>query len=404
VFPTLQLPKLSTPAPEPAVIPFPSTTGFRLGHRAWLDGLRGLAVLAVLGQHLRLLPGGSLGVDVFFVLSGFLITTLLAEEWERRGSIHLPRFYLRRALRLMPAFAVLLVICYVAVAWFQPEQARAFRQSVLVAACYLTNWPTLHGTSMSVLGHTWSLAVEEQFYLIWPLLLLAMLRARLSQRTILVIVGVGIVLAAGHRALLFDLRPPPGPDRLAALGRIYTGLDTRADGLLVGCLVGLLAVWNRLPSSGLGIALLRTGSVLAVVGLCYLFAKSGPDHHTLYNGMFTGVALMVGVLIMRQLVVPSHFGTRMLQTRPLVGVGRISYALYLCHVPIIHVYGVERLGWHSPLTSILVAAMCVGTAVLSFFLIERPCLRLKGRLQAREPRVYAARVLVTSQPEWKRAA
>src|SRR5262249_10912041 len=141
----------------------------RLGYRRWLDGLRGLAILLVLAFHFGCLAGGSLGVDVFFVLSGFLITTLLVEEWQGRGSIGLKHFYLRRGLRLLPAFLALLLIC-LACTFFAENaaEAAAGRKEVWVAGCYVSNWPELHRTSMPTLGHTWSLSVEEQFYLLWP--------------------------------------------------------------------------------------------------------------------------------------------------------------------------------------------------------------------------------------------
>src|SRR6516225_5035441 len=177
-----------------------SGAGFHLGYRRWLDGLRGLAILMVLAFHLGYLPGGSLGVDVFFVLSGFLITTLLVEEWNRRGSISLKTFYLRRALRLLPAFLTLLLLCTLAGLFLSSAQERpARRQEVIVAGCYIANLPNLHHTPMPILGHTWSLSVEEQFYLLWPLLLVLMLGLKLPRRRILLLVCGGILLSASLR-------------------------------------------------------------------------------------------------------------------------------------------------------------------------------------------------------------
>src|SRR6266700_848849 len=153
------------------------TNHFHLGYRRWLDGLRGLAILMVLAFHLGFVPGGFLGVDVFFVLSGFLITTLLAEEWQARGSISLKHFYLRRALRLLPALAVLLTVCALAKLLTRPwSETVAFGKEIVGVAGYLANWPSLHGVPMRTLGYTWSLSVEEQFYLLWPILFLGMLR------------------------------------------------------------------------------------------------------------------------------------------------------------------------------------------------------------------------------------
>src|SRR5439155_18097163 len=120
-----------------------------------LDGLRGVAILLVLAFHFGLMAGGSIGVDSFFVLSGFLITSLLVEEWQQRGSISLKHFYLRRALRLLPAFGALLLICLLSSLLLPSADAERRRREVLVAACYVANWPTLHGTPMPILGHTW---------------------------------------------------------------------------------------------------------------------------------------------------------------------------------------------------------------------------------------------------------
>src|SRR5882757_8236262 len=133
-----------TTSPLESISPIQATDepSFHLGYRRWLDGLRGVAILLVLAFHLQLLPGGSLGVDVFFVLSGFLITTLLAEEWQRRGAISLKAFYARRALRLMPAFLTLLLIICLSSFWMQSaEEAQARRSEVIVAGCYIANWP-----------------------------------------------------------------------------------------------------------------------------------------------------------------------------------------------------------------------------------------------------------------------
>ena len=142
---------------------------FRLGYRRWLDGLRGVAILLVLAYHFGFISGGWIGVDIFFVLSGFLITTVLAEEWRDRGSFSLPRFYLRRALRLFPAFAVLLTMCAAAIPFLSgPTERTEALQKLAVAACYVANWPMLHNVNLTWIGHSWSLSVEEQFYLLWP--------------------------------------------------------------------------------------------------------------------------------------------------------------------------------------------------------------------------------------------
>jgi peptidoglycan/LPS O-acetylase OafA/YrhL len=369
---------------DPGVGDDPATASFHLGYRRWLDGLRGVAILSVLAFHLGLLPGGSLGVDIFFVLSGFLITTLLAEEWQSRGSIRLRAFYLRRGLRLLPAFLTLLVILTLSSLWIPSvEGARARRAEVIVAGCYIANWPALHQTGMPTLGHTWSLSVEEQFYLLWPLLLCTMLRLKWSRRRILLCVGTAILISAAHRMVLYDLHRTPGPEKAANVLRLYMGLDTRADSLLVGCLVGLLASWSLLPRSRRfvfwsGIAALGSGAALS-----YLSVNRCLDHSQYYHGLFTAAALMVGVIIVRLLSGPSRLGSVLLESSPLVGSGRISYGLYLFHVPIIYWLHPAGLGWRYPLMTLLVVGLTTAAALLSYYGIERPCLRLKDRLGQR---------------------
>lgn len=369
---------------------------FKLGYQPSLDGLRGVAVLLVLGCHFKLFPGGSFGVDVFFVLSGFLITTLLVEEWQRRSAISLRRFYFRRGLRLLPAlFALLLVEGIYTHLFRAPAEAASFRREALLAVCYVSNWPALHRTDLPTLAPTWSLAVEEQFYLIWPIILYGLLRCRLSSRALVWGVFVAVVAAAGHRALLFADRPPHGPERDLLIERLYMGLDTRADALLVGCLIGLLVTGNLLPQSKWFRQLVRVEAGLAVSGMAYVVGYSCYNHHLFYNGGYTLVALMVGAILVCLLTAPPAFATVILSSRLLVGVGRISYALYLFHMPLQYWIAPRQLGWS--LGTLIVVSISVAFAVLSYYAIERPCLRLKSRLGAHASKPDTARG--TFEPE-----
>ena len=355
---------------------------FHLGYRRWLDGLRGVAILLVLAFHLQLVVGGSLGVDLFFVLSGFLITSLLVEEWERAGSISLKRFYLRRALRLLPAFAVVLLACGIATLFLGPAEASVGRREILVAACYVSNWLTLHRTPMPTLGHTWSLSVEEQFYLLWPPLLCLMLWSKLARRWTLLLVVMGVIASAAWRIHLYSFHRIAGPEKSANILRLYMGLDTRADSLLVGCLAGLLAVWGLLPGSRRFVTWSGVLSLASAGGLGYLVLKRSLGHSQFYHGLFTAVALMAAIIIVRMLIAPSQLGSLLLENPLLVGTGRISYALYLFHIPVIRWLRLEPedLGWRHPGNALLVLALTFAAAVLSYYLIERPCLRWKRRL------------------------
>ncbi|MGH3108103.1 MAG: acyltransferase family protein, partial [Rubrobacter sp.] len=214
-------------------------------YRPGLDGLRAFAVIAVLLYHADLawIPGGFLGVEVFFVISGYLITALLLAEWRLRGRIDLKTFWLRRARRLLPALYVLLVATLTFAVVFLPGEIAGLRGDVLAALGYVTNWYLIFGQESyfeavgrpSLLQHLWSLAVEEQFYLIWPPILalgLCIGATRLRRRRVLTVVIFGAVASAMAMALLYV----PGVDP----SRIYYGTDTRATGLLCGAALAFL--------------------------------------------------------------------------------------------------------------------------------------------------------------------
>src|SRR5439155_17056840 len=184
-----------------------------------LDGLRAVAVLAVIGYHLNLswVKGGLLGVGVFFTLSGYLITDLLLGHWNDRGSLGLTNFWLRRARRLLPALSLMLIVVAVAVALFDAGQLPAFREQVSAAAAYFSNWWTIaqHGSYFSrfaaplPLDHLWSLAIEEQFYLLWPWLLWLGLRAVRRRARLAVVTLAGAAASALAVALIYRSRSDP---------------------------------------------------------------------------------------------------------------------------------------------------------------------------------------------------
>jgi peptidoglycan/LPS O-acetylase OafA/YrhL len=362
----------------PASATCPAAEG--LGYRRWLDGLRGVAILLVLLCHLSFLRGGFLGVDVFFVLSGFLITTLLVDEWARFGSISLPRFYARRALRLLPAFWVLLLVCWVTATYLPKPEAADRRREIVLAACYVTNWPAIHHAPLSVLGHTWSLAVEEQFYLVWPLLLYAMLRSGLSHRAIVGLVVGGVAASALLRLALILRYERGGLAGFDNLLRLYMGLDTRADVLLVGCLAALLTSWGIISRSRRWVTIYSAAALVAATAIGFLIART-PDagQSRYYYGLFTAVALGIAVVLVRLVVAPCRVATTILESRLLVGIGRISYALYLFHLPI--KLSLARYGWSFHVQSTLVVVLSFVAATCSYFVIERPCLRVKARLR-----------------------
>jgi peptidoglycan/LPS O-acetylase OafA/YrhL len=353
-------------------------SAFRLGHRPWLDGVRGAAILIVLLEHFRFVTGGFLGVDLFFVLSGFLITTLLLEEWERGGRISLRRFYLRRALRLVPTLAALILFGLAFTHFFRsPEEAAVFRREALVVACYVANWTNLHNTPLPTLGHAWSLSLEEQFYIVWPLLLCVLLRTR-SRRAVVLCVFAGILASCALRfAMYVEYRAAGKPH--AELMRMYLGLDTRADALLTGCLIGALAVWGRLPNGRLARFAIAVAATASAVWVGVLVATHHMGKPLFYQGMFTLVAFGFGSVIVHLLVNPARVWRRVLEFPPLVGLGRISYGLYLVHVPVIFWMSGGKVGPAHPAETLGAVLATLGAALVSFYLIERPFLRLKSR-------------------------
>ncbi|HVS38719.1 MAG TPA: acyltransferase [Gemmataceae bacterium] len=358
--------------------------GFRLGYRPELDGLRGLAVLAVMAYHCelrRFLPGGFLGVDVFFVLSGFLITALLLREHQQTGRIHLPRFYLRRARRLFPALFLMLAVCWIwAVVRTKPARAAVIHRAALLTACHVANAASWWSLPMDCLGHAWSLSLEEQFYLVWPILLAVLLRCGVRRRRIALLAALGLSASALVRAGLWFSPWPAGAAAAA------TSLMARADALLAGCLVGLLVAAGRRTSSPRSRRMLQTAAGVSVAVLLLFGMLANQQAAFLYLGGFTVVAAAAAVVTAALAAAPPWPLSRLLSAPPLVGIGRISYGLYLWHFPLlslapklIHscIPAMHRLPeWDAPLAYLL----ALGAALLSYYAVERPFLRGKARL------------------------
>ncbi|MGB8645340.1 MAG: acyltransferase family protein, partial [Anaerolineae bacterium] len=312
-----------------------------LGYLPGLDGLRALAVLAVLLYHadLHWAQGGFLGVEVFFVISGYLITALLLAEWRTQGRIDLPRFWFRRARRLLPALLVLIGAGLAYAVLFLPAEVATLRGDAAAALLYVTNWYYILGQKSyfefvgrpSLFQHLWSLAVEEQFYLIWPVLLTLLVRLFKPRRAQWVILG-GALFSTLLMALLYqpDLDP----------SRVYYGTDTRAAGLLLGAALAFAwRPWEQAAAPS-GAGTLVRSLLLDLTGLAGLAAlgwaclQVNEFDPFLYQGGFALISLATAIVIAVAVHPRAHLGRRLLSLRPLVWIGERSYGIYLWHWPI----------------------------------------------------------------------
>ncbi len=343
--------------------------GDELGYEPALDGLRAVAIIATIAVHAAfflpgpwgaLFPGAWIGVDIFFVLSGFLITRLLAEEMRRNRRIGLRRFYIRRILRLFPAYAMLLLADILFSTWVLHDTA--IYRAALVSAGYVMNWSRAFqwGPDAS-LGHTWSLSMEEQFYIVWPALFILLRRrwplAWLVAALAAMVIWRNVLVLGGSTA-----------------ERIYNGFDTHADTLLIGCILAVARPGERLREIAGRFAVVPVVALAAILtGLSY----RSPFVQTV-GFSFAGFATAWIIVAAMQ---PGWL-KRALSVRPLTYIGRISYGLYLWHVPIV-MLGPKFIHGYA---SLLLIPLSVLVAALSHAFIEKPFLRLKARFEPSELR------------------
>lgn len=345
-----------------------------------LDGLRALAVLVVIAYHMHLgwAPGGLLGVTMFFVLSGYLITGLLLKEYDDSGTISLSNFWLRRVRRIIPAvvFAVLgtAVLCTI----FDHALLSKMRPDVLPTLFFFNNWwQIFHNVSYfealgapSPLTHYWSLSIEEQFYLIWPVALLLCMKAGVKRQTMQKGIVVLIVLSALEMILLFDPHADPS--------RVYYGTDTRAFSLLIGALLAFVWPYQKLTeragkrmSQGGRLAFNLVG-VAAVIGLLVMVVVTNGFEPFIYRGGLLICSLLTAVAI-AALVHPISWISKVFELKPFVWIGKCSYSMYLWHFPIILLMTPANMQGGTPWWLCLIElAVIFAVSAFSYYFVENP--------------------------------
>ena len=354
-----------------------------------IDSLRALAVLAVIIYHVDVnyLPGGFLGVDLFFVLSGYLISSLIIKEYRKTGSLNLYNFYIRRARRLLPAVYFMITVGLVVMVLFNEVLLRKSHLDAIFGYIYSSNWWYIFHKldyfdsfgAQSPFKHLWSLAIEEQFYMIFPLLFLLVNRKKklkdgtykLNKNFLYVVLGLILVSLIAH-ILLFDINN---------ISRIYFGTDTRAFSLLVGVVGAILYPMERLhakvtPQQNM---LYSVVSLVSIATLITVMIYTSEYNTLLYRGGFLLVAIL-GLIVIISSGKQHTLMSRLLSFKPVVFIGKISYSLYLWHFPVLVLTTpVSEIGNPNIIFVILRVVLTFVLATASYVFVETPIRKLGFR-------------------------
>ena len=351
-----------------------------------IDSLRALAVLAVIIYHVDVnyLPGGFLGVDLFFVLSGYLISSLIIKEFRKTGTVNLYNFYIRRARRLLPAVYFMITVGLVVMVLFNEVLLRKSHLDAIFGYIYSSNWWYIFHKldyfdsfgAQSPFKHLWSLAIEEQFYMIFPLLFLLVNRKKkskdgtykLNKNFLYVVLGLILVSLIAH-ILLFDINN---------ISRIYFGTDTRAFSLLVGVVGAILYPMERLhakvtPQQNM---LYSVVSLVSIATLITVMIYTSEYNTLLYRGGFLLVAIL-GLIVIISSGKQHTLMSRLLSFKPVVFIGKISYSLYLWHFPVLVLTTpVSEIGNPNIFFVILRIVLTFAVAIVSYVFVETPIRKL----------------------------
>lgn len=360
---------------------------FRLGNRPPLTGYRGIGIITVIVYHsnFKTLPGSWAMMQIFFVLSGFLITAILAGEWKRNGSISMKRFYARRSVRLLPPLLLTIVLLTIYAAFVHiPDASQRLWGDESALLFYYSDYRQAlgHAPFFGFLAQGWSLSVEEQFYVVWSILLVAAVAT--GRRSLAYTFAIlGIVASAADR-LYLALSPAHFTN--ATFTRIYYAFDSRADALFLGCLLGLLASdgylsnWPKwLVQLQSAVAFLAAAFMGWLLFTSYLFTE-------VVAVWWLPLATIAGAIILVHFVVaPKSWASAFVGLGVFVFIGDISYTLYLVHFPVFLalIPGPTGTHWGFWPTELVRLAIVFGIAIASWYLMERPLMRWRARSAAR---------------------
>jgi len=345
------------------------TKAVKTGYLPELDGIRAIAILMVVAVHAHIpfAPGGFIGVDLFFVLSGYLITSILLKEHNKNGTIDFKRFYWRRGLRLLPALTVLLILFIAFGLLFQLDMQILIRD-VTIVFFYAASWSrALYNIPPDWLGHTWSLSIEEQLYFLWPLILIKL--NRFSIKSVLISLSSFAFTVSIYRYVLLSNN--------VSTDRIYFGFDTRIDTILFGCILAyLLSCDNSVIKFVSRKIILNMTTIASIAFLLFILTCFNGKMMFFYSYglMLTGVSS--AVIILYVLVNSNGLLSSLLRFPFLVYTGKISYGLYIWHWPIFnYLHSHTQLQTGTKAVIGIIASYAV--SALSYYLVERPLLKYK---------------------------
>jgi peptidoglycan/LPS O-acetylase OafA/YrhL len=352
---------------------------FRLAYTPALDGLRALAIISVVAFHgdSDIVPGGWIGVDIFFALSGFLITSLLLQEWQDSSGIDLASFYKRRAMRLFPALFLLVAVTGLYESFYQAcPGTTPFADRAFYGLTFFSNWFWAFGDNSNPLCGfyaLWSLAIEEQFYIAWPLALAWLLRCPSPIKTTALVLGGVLAASFLWRLYLWSAGVPDW--------RIVAGTDTHADPILIGCGVALAAFSLPRKFWEDRCHMISLGAPFALAALLTLMLREGLPNAELMLFVYTLLGLLTAWVLVGVAVRPVRFLAAALSWWPLVYIGKVSYGLFLWHSAV----GIYADAHFPNLPYIVKFAVFVLATLCSYYLVELPCTRLARAQQARSP-------------------